>query len=37
MADNNPNPRRSPRTSAINAIISEVTHYNYFISYLSIP
>ena len=37
MADDSPSPRRSPRTSAINAIISEVTHYNYFISYLPIP
>ena len=33
MADNSP----SPRTSAIIAIISEVTGYNYFISYLPIP
>ena len=33
MADNS----TGPRASAIIAIISEVTGYNYFISYLPIP
>ena len=34
MADNSPSPRA---LSTIIAIISEVTGYNYFISYLPIP
>ena len=37
MADNSPSPRAHLRTTTIIAIISEVTGYNYFISYLPIP
>ena len=37
MADNSPSPREQPEDEYIIAIISEVTGYNYFISYLPIP
>ena len=37
MADNSPSPRAQPEDKYYYHIISEVTGYNYFISYLPIP
>ena len=37
MADNSPSQRAKPEDGTIIAIISEVTGYNYFVSYLPIP